>query len=390
MTAIDDAVSIFVGDVVATARDSSAALVDAITASVQADDAAALAAAQAQLGQAQAALAAETALEIQDEQEIADRDAKIAALNATIAQLEGQLNPSRFPGDAGVGKKVVGASADNGQPSFVTAQFGLSSLALFRFYRENTDSDASVASMASLCASTKTWLIASSKIPNDKTGTADFAGLAAGKYDAFLKGRCDALSSAQVNNVLILNHEPENDVKATGVFTDATFAAGQKYAADFIHAHYPTIAFAPAIMGGHINPVNGGDPALLAAMYPDPTIYDLVGFDHYDQWFQGGNIKHHTAAELVGADIALLKAHFPGKALALWETGARLDVANPGTAAKWFSDILANEDLEAISAFFSGRNSKNGPWYWTSKTDERQAVLGAALANSPRAVLTKG
>lgn len=375
-----------VGAIAGAARDAITSLVS----SVQTSDQAALALVQGQLDQAQAALTAETALEAGTEQEVADRDAKIAALNTTIAQLQAALAAasSRFPGDAGPGKKVVGASADNGQPSFVTTQFGLTSLALFRFYRENTDSDASVASMASLCASTNTWLVASSKIPNDKkTGIADFAGLAAGAYDSFLKGRCDALSSARVNNVLILNHEPENDVQASGVFTDATFAAGQKYAADFIHANYPTIAFAPAIMGGHINPVNGGDPGLLQAMYPDPTIYDLVGFDHYDQWFQGGNIKHHTAADLVGGDIVLLKAHFPGKALALLETGARLDAANPGTAAKWFADILADEDLEAVSAFFSGRNSKNGPWYWTSKTDERQPVLGAALASSDRAVL---
>lgn len=385
MTAIDDAVSIFVGDIVATARDSSSALVDAITASVQADDAAALAAAQAQLGQAQAALAAETALETQDEQEIADRDAKIAALNATIAQLEAVIASGAgfMPAQ---GQRVMGASSDTGNPSMLVSQFGLTSLAQFRYYRQATDSDASVASMASLCAASNTLLVLSTKIPNN-----DHAGLAAGKYDAFLKGRCDALSSGGVNTVLIVHHEPENDITATGTMTTKAFADGQAHVAEFLKA-YPTIAFSNAAMGSWYSTWSTGKKGDFKAMYPDPSIYDVFGFDRYEESY-AGHEAHHTVDQLVGDVVRVFRSNGVTQPLALWEHGVRVDPTIPGYAANWLKDLYAALlalDIRFASYFFSGKNSPNGPWYWTDKTDERQAVLGGFLGNSPRVVLTKG
>ena len=310
------------------------------------------------------------------------RDATITSLTQQLADCQAAatkppVTTARYPGDPGFDKTLMMSSNEGGDP-VPEETFFKTHLQGFRFYSMAGDDISKLANRAKADAAAGRVLVWSQKVPST-----DWAGVAKGTYDGWLRQRFDVVAASGKPVIHITHHEPENDINATT--TEAVYAAMQKHVAGLLK-DYPTIGYSTAAQGSWYNPNLSGNKQNLSKMYPDGSIYDVFGFDQYEQFFAGGSIKHHTVAQLIGADVTTFRAYFgKAKPMALWEHGVRVDPAKPGYAADWLNTLYAyarTVDLDFVSYFFSSQNSPNGSWAFQDPKDERYVPMQTAFNTS--------
>lgn len=280
-------------------------------------------------------------------------------LGAAAAHAAGKR---RFPGDPGPGKLYYGASSQQNVSDW-EADMG-QVLALHRTYHKPRQIGGMIRT-ARVDLDTGRMPHLSMKPPGR------WAGVAAGREDAWLRDISRGLARLDQPLFLTFHHEPENDAKRRGTARD--FVAMQKHIIAHFAQRAPKVTIVPVLQGWSFSPYNR--KAHPERWYvPTAKVYGVDIYNPFstkrDQW-----VTFATKLDEV-------RKYTHGKPIAIGEYGCRNDPDNPGRAAAWMADAFAyaqRHDIVSMSYFNSARHSPDGTW---ALDGQRAEVFESNLASA--------
>lgn len=334
----------------------------------------------AALGAAAAAAAAE-GQRLQDvtdtlTQQVNALTAQHAADQATIAELEAEPHPAptpqpttRFPGDPGTGKIVVGAivSGHAGNADAWEKTNGCKLGAHRAYWSKGIADFAPTGPIIAYCKTEH----AAGRLPM-VSGKLDWTQTTAGAYDKQLAAFRDAVEALGKPVDVIVNHEPENDGQPAAAYT-----AEQRHIRDVFGRSLTCLSFGGSLMAYDWAKASGRTPG---DWWPGNAsdgkpAWDWAGIDQYAQ----------TAGNPIEDDkfkAALVSLKAWGVPPCFTELGIRVaDAGGPAKLAQLFDDAIAARFVKFIY-FDSDNNSTGVGWVLTGP------LLAAfvKLCKDPRAV----
>lgn len=253
-------------------------------------------------------------------------------------------------------------------------------LGCYRSYFADTDTPADLASIASRDLGFGRLPILSTKVPDG-----DWSAVASGAKDSWLIPRLDAIHKVSGPKVFILNHEPENDVNGE-TRTSVTFRKMYEHVFPIVDKNYPEITLTACHLGGSFNDnvAGGAKNSFKDWLLTRGVSCHMTAFDEYNQGSPPQFGKWLSPEQLHGNIIDKIHNIDPGMPIGICEYGCRIDPAQPGRAAQWFSDFYTMADTRLVvwtSQFHSFENSKNGTWEFKPNDEQWTPFKKAILAS---------
>lgn len=305
--------------------------------------------------------------------------AKLTAANATITDLQAKLAAlqpkpapqiTRFPGDPGPGKIVVGAIVSGGAGNADTWEKTTGAkLGAHRTYYNNGVAD--IAPTGPALAYCKTEH-AAGRIPQVSFKLGRWADIAAGKYDTQLKAFRDAIEALGKPVDVMFQHEPQNDLGSLGTATE--FVAAQERIRAAIGTGLKRLSFGGSLMCYGWTAQGASKFGPVDAWFPKPGTWDWCGGDQYAQT-SGAPIDDGKLAGF----IASCTKHevLP----AITELGIRsADPTGPAKLKALFDKLVAAGFVK-VDWYNSNNNSTGDGWVLTGPLLEQFV----ALCKDPRA-----
>lgn len=261
----------------------------------------------------------------------------------------------RFPGDPGRGRMYYGASTEQ-DVSVWESRMG-QRLALHRTYYKANQVDRMV-KVARADLSARRLPHVSTKLPGG-----NWAAVAAGKHDDWLREMADKLARLDRPIFLTFHHEPENNANRT-TRRPTDFVEMQTRIIRVFASRAPKVTIVPVLQGWSFSKYNRRSHPERWDV-PDAKVY---GVDVYNP-FSSNDPKWVPFQE----KLDLIRPYAKGRPIAIGEYGCRNDPENPERAAQWMRDAFRygrHHNVVSMSYFNSSRHSPEGSWALEGKRAE--------------------